>query len=117
MRELVMSARGATQRSRGEGRGDERAPRYEMRLFVAGSEPNSVMARTSLERICSDHLEGRCTIEIVDVLKDFRPALAENILVTPALVVRRGQARTVIFGNLTNIDRVLDALEIGSEPA
>jgi len=111
-----MCARAERGRGKNAKRPAGKPSRYEMRLFVAGNEPNSAMAKTSLERICSDHLEANCRVEIVDVLKDFRPALQENILVTPALIVRRGQARTVIFGNLTNIDRVLAALEVGSEP-
>jgi len=84
-----------------------------MRLFVAGEETNSVIARAELSRICEEHLKGNCRIEVIDVLKDFRPALRENILVTPALIVERAQSRTVIFGNLTDKDKVLAALQIG----
>ncbi len=109
-----MSASAGTERSR--KRGTAKSMLYEMRLFVAGKEANSVIARSSLERICSDRLEGKCRIEIIDVLRDFQPALEENILVTPALVIRHGPVRTVVFGNLTNIDRVLAALSIRSEP-
>jgi circadian clock protein KaiB len=103
-------------RARQTPRTAESAP-CEMRLFVAGKEANSILARSSLERICSDHLAGRCRVDVIDVLKDFQPALAETILVTPALVIRHGAARTVVFGNLTNIDRVLAALSIRSEPS
>ena len=110
-----MSARAGKGQNRKAKRPAEKPVFYEMRLFVAGEEPNSVLAKASLTRICSAHLEGHCHVEIVDVLKDFRPALQENILVTPALVIHRGQARSVVFGNLTNVDRVLTALNIGSE--
>ncbi len=110
-----MSARSGTERK--QKRGTVKSMPYEMRLFVAGKEANSVIARNSLERICSDRLEGKCRVEVIDVLKDFQPALEESILVTPALVIRHGAVRTVVFGNLTNIDRVLAALNIGSEPS
>ncbi len=110
-----MSARAGKGQDNNVKRTAEKPAFYEMRLFVASDEPNSAIAKTSLQRICSAHLEGHCRVEIVDVLKDFRPALQESILVTPALIIRRGQARTVIFGNLTNVDRVLAALNIGSE--
>lgn len=89
--------------------------RYDMRLFVAGDESNSTIAKASLQKICDQYLEGVCHVEVIDVLKDFRPALQENILVTPALIIQSGKARTVIFGNLTNMDRVLTALNLGSE--
>lgn len=93
-------------------RDDPSAP-YHLRLFVAGDETNSAIARVELSRICEEHLKDNCHIEIIDVLKDFRPALQENILVTPALIVERATLRTVIFGNLTDREKVLAALQIG----
>lgn len=117
MREIVMSARAEKGRGKNKRSGTGKGAQYNLRLFVAGNEPNSVLARTSLARICSEHLEGHCDVEIIDVLKDLQPALQEGILVTPALVIRHQQVRSVIFGNLTNIDRVLAALDVGSEPS
>jgi len=94
--------------------GGKGSPKWQLRLFVAGDEPNSAIARASLDRIREEHLEQRCEIEIIDVLEDFQPALEENVLVTPALVIRKNDTRTVVFGNLTNTEKVLTALQIGS---
>lgn len=80
---------------------------YRFRLFVAGEGTNSVLARAALHEICSEHSEGACEIEVLDVLEDFRVALEENILVTPALIVEGPASRAVIFGNLTDRKRVL----------
>jgi len=88
------------------------ATKYHMRLFVAGNEPNSTVARESLNRICSTYLNGTCRVEIIDVLKDFRPALQERVLVTPALVILEPGPRTVIFGNLADTGKVLAALKV-----
>ena len=87
---------------------------YNLRLFVAGDEPNSAQARASLEELCANYLAGNCRIEVVDVLQDFEPALQENILVTPALVIQHAGRRNVIFGNLADMNRVLAVLQIGS---
>ncbi len=95
--------------------GGKKSTRCSLRLFVAGDEANSVLAKASLDEICSAYPEHDCEIEVVDVLKDFRPALAENILVTPTLIVDRGGARTVIFGNLSDTGKVLAALQLGGE--
>lgn len=81
-----------------------------LRLFVAGEEPNSRQARANLEKLCAAHLQGRHRIEIVDVLKDFRAAVAERVLVTPALIVTSQGPRKVIFGNLSDTPRILAAL-------
>jgi circadian clock protein KaiB len=92
--------------------GPANSTKYRMRLFVAGNEPNSAIARESLDRICSTYLNDNCQVEIVDVLKDFRPALEENVLVTPALVITEPGPRAVIFGNLADTERVLAALKV-----
>lgn len=93
-------------------RGNGNAPEYRLRLFVAGDEPNSAIAKASLDRICSEYLKRRCQCEVIDVLQDSRLALEERVLVTPALVVRGPEHRTVIFGNLADTGRVLAALGV-----
>jgi circadian clock protein KaiB len=95
--------------------GDTGSPGYHFRLFVAGDEPNSAIAKASLDRICVEYLEQDCRVDVIDVLEDFRPALEEKVLVTPALVILAPGRRVVIFGNLSDTKKVLDALQIGSE--
>lgn len=88
---------------------------YHLRLFVAGDEPNSALAKASLDKICAEHPEQRCRVEIVDVLTDFQAALDEHVPVTPALVIRGPERRTVVFGNLADPAKVLAALQGESE--
>ena len=88
--------------------------KYHLRLFVAGEEPNSVIARASLDEICSTYLKHGCQIEVIDVLEDFQTALRERVLVTPALVIVEPQPRTVVFGNLTDTKKVLSALKVAT---
>ncbi len=96
-----------------QAKGDPPArAKYHLRLFVAGNEPNSAIAREALDKICSTHLENNCQLEIIDVLKDFQPAIREHILVTPALVIVEPGPRTVVFGNLTDTKKVLSALKV-----
>lgn len=105
-------AKKSTRRSKD---GEAGSPSYHLRLFVAGDEPNSMIARASLEKVCSERRERDCRIEVVDVLQDSRPALEESIVVTPALVIRGPRRRTVIFGNLSDTGKVLTALQGESE--
>ena len=60
---------------------------YLLRLFVVGNGPNSKQAQTNLRHICREHLQGHCTIETVDVVKNFQAAVRDNILITPALIL------------------------------
>ena len=93
-----------------EGGGQE--PRLRLRLFVADEEANSRQAQTNLKRLCEEHLTGRVDVEIIDVLKDFRAAVAERVLVTPALIITASRQRIVVLGNLSDTARVLAALGI-----
>ena len=38
---------------------------YQLRLYVAGQTPKSVMAFANLKKICEEHLKGRYTIEVM----------------------------------------------------
>jgi circadian clock protein KaiB len=86
-----------------------------LRLFVAGDEPNSRQARHNLERLCLNYLDGRVEVEIIDVLKDFRAAVAERVLVTPALIAGTAPSRVVVLGNLSDTPRVLAALGVAGK--
>ncbi len=91
--------------------GDSIPKKYSLRLFVAGGEHNSVTAEKTLRDICENSLDSQCEIEIIDVLEDYRAAMEERIIVTPALIIKEPGPRTVIFGNLSDREKVLDALQ------
>ena len=87
---------------------------YVFRLFMAGGGTNSRQALVNLRRLCAEHLNGRSTIETVDVTKDFEAAVRDNILVTPALVLIAPHPRVVILGNLSDLPKVLAALRVSA---
>ena len=89
---------------------------YLLRLFMAGNGPNSQKALANLRSLCQEHLEGRYTIETVNVVQDFEAAVKDNILVTPALILVAPLPRVMILGNLSDSRKVLAALRLsGSE--
>jgi len=97
-------------------RGNGQHGRYLLRLFVAGDGTNSKQALANLRRLCQEHLNGRCTIETVDVVKNYEAAVRDNILVTPALVLVAPRPQVMILGNLSDPRKVLAALRLsGSE--
>ena len=85
---------------------------YLLRLFMVGNGPNSRQALSNLRRLCQEHLKGRCTIETVDVVKNFGAAVRDNILITPALVLVAPRPRVVILGNLGDQRKVLAAIRL-----
>lgn len=97
-------------------RGKGQRGHYLLRLFVAGNGTNSKQALANLHRLCREHLNGRCTIETVDVVKNYEEAARNNILVTPALILVAPRPRVIVLGNLSDQQKVLAALRLsGSE--
>jgi circadian clock protein KaiB len=85
---------------------------YLLRLFMAGNGPNSQKALANLRSLCREHLNGRCTIETVDVVKDFQAAVKDNILITPALILVAPLPRVIVLGNLSDRHKILLALRL-----
>jgi circadian clock protein KaiB len=85
---------------------------YQLRLYVAGQTPKSVLAFSNLKQICEDHLQGRYEIEIVDLLKNPQLAGGDQILAVPTLVRRLPEPIKKIIGDLSNTERVLVGLDL-----
>ena len=88
--------------------------RYRFILFVAGGQPNSILARQNLTEVCRE-LTAEYDLEIVDVMEDAKSALEHGVVVTPALLVLNPLPKVVIAGTLTNRGKVRTALRITSE--
>lgn len=85
---------------------------FRFMLFVCGNEPNSAQARDNLDRLCAAHIPGRCEIETVDVLQDYRTALEHSVLVTPCLLKLEPEPRALVAGTLHDAETVRAALQL-----
>ena len=83
---------------------------FKLRLFVAGDSQNSTRAVVNLRRLCDDHLAGRHTLEMVDVLREPDKALAARVFMTPTLVRLAPAPDVRIVGTLSQTSTVLRAL-------
>jgi circadian clock protein KaiB len=86
--------------------------RWDLRLYVAGQTDKSIRAIKNLKRICVEHLEGRYSIEVIDLLVQPQLAEGDQILAIPTLVRRLPEPMKRIIGDLSNEDRVLVGLDI-----
>jgi circadian clock protein KaiB len=102
---------GTTARS-GRKTTEANAPKWDLRLYVAGQTPRSITALENLERICEEHLAGQYRIEVVDLLKDPKLARGDQILAVPTLVRKLPEPVRKIIGDLSNVDRVLVGLDL-----
>lgn len=85
---------------------------YNLRLYVAGQTPKSLSAIINLRRICEEHLAGRYTIEVVDLLVAPQLAAGDQIVALPTLVRYLPPPLKRIIGNLSDMERVLVGLDI-----
>ena len=93
----------------------KKAPREEMwilKLYVAGQTPKSIAAFANLNKICDEHLAGKYSIEIVDLLKNPKLAKGDQITAIPTLVRHLPPPVKKIIGDLANTQRVLVGLNL-----
>ena len=86
--------------------------RWDLRLYVAGQTDRSVRAIVNLKRICEEHLAGRYTIEVIDLLEQPQFAAGDQILALPTLVRRLPPPLKKIIGDLSSEERVLVGLDV-----
>lgn len=85
---------------------------WELRLYVAGQTPKCLRAFSNLKQICDNHLTGRYSIEIIDLLENPQLARGDQIIAIPTLVRRLPEPMRKIIGDLSNTERVLVGLNV-----
>jgi circadian clock protein KaiB len=91
-------------------RADAGAPRLRLRLYIAGTAPNSMRAVANVRAICDEHFASGHDLEIVDLLEHPKRALADGIIVTPTLLKLLPLPVQRVIGSLSDTNRLLLAL-------
>src|ERR1700732_4446595 len=87
----------------------------ELRLYVAGQTPKSLIALRNLKKICEEHLQGRYQLHVIDLVKTPQLAQDDQILAIPTLVRNLPQPIRKIIGDLSDTQRVLVGLDVRSQ--
>jgi circadian clock protein KaiB len=85
---------------------------YELRLYVAGKTSKSVAALENLKKLCEEHLKGKYSIEVIDLLEKPQLAEGDQIFAIPTLVKKVPEPVRKIIGDLSNEEKVLVGLDI-----
>ena len=88
------------------------AKKWNLRLYVAGQTPKSIVALANLKRICEEHMNGQYKIEIIDLMENPQLAQKDQIVAIPTLVRELPSPLKRIIGDLSNTDRVLVGLDV-----
>ena len=86
--------------------------KWMLRLYTAGQSPRSLAALENLKRLCEEHLSGRYSIEVVDLLKNPRLAKDDQIVAIPTLVRQLPSPLRKIIGDLSDTERALVGLQL-----
>lgn len=89
---------------------------WNLRLYVAGKTPRAITAFENLEKICEEHLAGKYSIEVIDLLKNPQLARGDQIIAVPTLVRKLPKPVRKIIGDLSNKEKVLVGLDIRPLP-
>ena len=86
--------------------------KYILRLYITGSTKRSGLAISNLKKICTEYLDGRYDLEIIDLYQ--KPALAkgEQIIAAPTLIKKLPLPLRRIIGDMSNKEKVLLGLDL-----
>ncbi|MEA5114455.1 MAG: circadian clock KaiB family protein [Geobacteraceae bacterium] len=85
---------------------------YVLRLYVSGLTPNSQRAIENVRRICSEHLEGRYQLEIIDIYQQPIFAKEGQIVAAPTLVKELPPPLRKFIGDMSQTERLLLGLDL-----
>jgi len=85
---------------------------WQLRLYVAGQTPKSLMAFENLKQICENHLKARYRIEVIDLLEQPHLSKGDQILAIPTLVRKLPPPVRKIIGDLSDTERVVVGLDL-----
>ncbi|HSL89614.1 MAG TPA: circadian clock KaiB family protein [Ignavibacteriaceae bacterium] len=83
-----------------------------LRLYVAGQSPKAITAFANLKKICEDQLNGKYSIEVIDLLINPQLGVEDQILALPTLVRKLPVPVRKIIGDLSDTERVLVGLNL-----
>jgi circadian clock protein KaiB len=90
--------------------------RYLLRLYVAGLTTRSSTAIRNLRRICDEHLQDRCTLEVIDIYEHPTLARGEQIIAAPTLIKQLPAPLRRLIGDMADTERVLVGLDLRPKP-
>lgn len=87
--------------------------RWALTLYVSGASPRSAEAIVAVRRICDEDLAGRVDLTVVNAADHPAMVKKDHILALPTLVKHMPGPLRYLVGNLTDLERVRTALDLG----
>lgn len=78
----------------------------QLRLYIAGSTPNSRRAQRHLKDALGRLQARHYRLEIIDVFQEPQRALDDHIIVTPTLIQPTNPSSRMLLGNLSDTEQL-----------
>jgi len=85
---------------------------YILRLYVAGSTPQSVHAILNIKKVCDEYLKGNYDLEVIDLYLNPNLAKGDQIIAAPTLIKKLPSPLQRIIGDLSSTERLLVGLDL-----
>jgi len=89
--------------------------RYKLLLFIAGGEPNSMIASKNITKICKKYIPDNYELEVIDIFKNLQKAIEYDILITPTLIISDSNNKSVLVGNFYTYEKLLNVIGVSSD--
>lgn len=90
--------------------------RLRVRLFLAGTSPNSIAALANLRAVLSEFAHHHVDLEVFDVLTDADQAARDGVFITPMLIKAEPLPERRILGRLQDRAMLVGALGLSEAP-
>ena len=90
------------------------AERYELRLYIAGTNLNSVRAIENVRRLCKVLRPSRCDLDVIDLYQQPGLARRDDVVAAPALIKIFPLPRRTFIGDLSDTAKVVAGLGIAA---
>jgi len=88
------------------------ARRYVLRLYVRRFNVKSELALVNMKRVCEEYLQGRYSLEVIDINHHANLARDEQIVAVPTLIKRLPAPLQRLVGDMSDLNRVLLGLDL-----
>lgn len=85
---------------------------YSLRLYIAGTNLQSILALKNIKQICETYLKGHYDLEVIDVYQQPELTQGEAVFVVPTLIRLLPLPFQRIIGDLSQKERILMALNL-----
>jgi circadian clock protein KaiB len=96
------------------GIASSKSGKYILRLYVAGSTKNSMLALANIKKICDEKLAGQYVLEVIDLYQQPQLAAGHQIIAIPTLIKELPPPLRRIIGDLSDTEKVLIGLDLKS---